>query len=268
MSPSPVQGDLSAASPRDGSLRKGLKSLHCAARLLPMPQCWVWRQADLLQPEALPERCDAIIHCAAELPSRTSDPVALSDLNRHMADVVFSHAERHGVRTVILISSMSVYGAIDSAEVDENLAPRDTDSYCRAKRDGEEALAAAVARGAVASGLSIRLPGTVGRGSHHNFLLDALRAVVAGGVVKAVNPDGLFNNIVYVEDLTQFFADWTGEPKPGYFVTNLAARDPLPVRDVLARMFEIAGKLPKCEFSSSPRKSFLISLRRAEELGY
>ncbi len=234
---------------------------------LPRPGL-AWRYADLRQPSALPTECDAIIHCAAELPSRTSDPAALYDLNRRMADAVFDHAARQGVGTVVFISSMSVYGAIDVAEVNESLAPRDPDPYGRAKRDGEDALAAAVARGAIASGLSIRLPGTVGQGSHHNFLSDALRTILTGGVVKAVNPDGLFNNIVYVEDLARFFADWIGTPKPGSFVTNLAARDPLPIRDVLAHMFSVAGKPLQCEFSPSPRKSFLISLRRAEELGY
>lgn len=228
----------------------------------------VWRRADLLEAGALPERCDAIIHCAAELPSRTSEPEALYSLNRRMADVVIEHAERHSVRTVIYLSSMSVYGTINVPEVDENLAPCNPDPYGRAKLDGETALAAAVARGVIESALAIRLPGTVGPGSHHNFLSDALRAILSGAALRANNPDAPFNNIVYVGHLARFFSDWLSSPKPGFFATNLASRDPMTIKDVVARMCLVAGKPMNCEFAVSSRKPFLISLERAAALGY
>src|SRR5260221_292807 len=80
------------------------------------------------------------------------------------ARAVFHRAREAGGRAVVFTSSMSVYGRIDAPVVPEDLAPVDVDSYGRSKSEGERLLRAAVDEG-LGSALSIRLPGTVGRGS-------------------------------------------------------------------------------------------------------
>jgi nucleoside-diphosphate-sugar epimerase len=116
--------------------------------------------------------------------------------------------------------------------------------------------------------LSIRLPGTVGRGSHHNFLSDALKRVLAGESIDAKNPDTAFNNIVYVGDLAKFLHTWILAPRSGYSVTNLGAVAPMSIREVLTLMFRTAGQEERLTFSGGGKKSFLISMDRAKELGY
>lgn len=227
----------------------------------------VWRKADLLEPGALPSRFDALIHCAAALPSRYPDPDILYARNMAMARAVFSAAAAAGARTVVNCSSMSVYGAISVPVVIEDLPARDPDAYGRAKRDAEDLLSSlAPARGI--SALSIRLPGTVGRGSHHNFLSDALARVLAGEEVTARNPDAPFNNVVYVGDLAGFIADWLCRPRAGTYVTNLAAEEPMSIRAVLSFMFVCATKPQRLVFAEGDRSPFLIALDRARSLGY
>ncbi len=145
----------------------------------PMPPGVEVRVGDLCAADSLPRQFDALVHCAAEIPARCTDAAELFERNVEAARAVFDRAREAGARAVVFTSSMSVYGRIDAPVVTEDLAPVDVDSYGRSKSEGERLLRAAVDEG-LGSALSIRLPGTVGRGSHDNFLSDALVRARAG----------------------------------------------------------------------------------------
>jgi nucleoside-diphosphate-sugar epimerase len=226
-----------------------------------------YRQADLTQPDALPERFDAIVHCAAETPARCPDPDALYTSNVAAMQHVCERALKTSARTVLFTSSMSAYGTISVPVVNENTPSQDPDPYGRSKLEGERMLAEAVARG-VPSALSIRLPGTVGRGSHDNFLSHALERILAGEAVTARHRDALFNNIVYVGDLADFFAAWIASPRPGYSMTNIAACDPVGIGDLFSLLFAHAGKPERITFSEDGKAPFQISLEHVTRLGY
>jgi nucleoside-diphosphate-sugar epimerase len=228
----------------------------------------LWRHRDLLDHDALPHRFDVLVHCAAELPFRITEPALLYRANIDMAQNCFRQAVDAGAKTIIFLSSMSVYGKISAPVVREHLEPVAPDAYGRAKRDIEEMLRSMIGANGFESGLSIRLPGTVGKGSHHNFLSDALTNILNGDVVHAQNADGFFNNIVYVGDLARFVGQWIDAPMPGYAVTNLAAEKAILIRELISMMFVAAGRTEKVEYIPANRPNFLISLERAGELGY
>ena len=226
-----------------------------------------WRTVDLRAPDSLPSRFDAVIHCAAEIPGRLPDPEPLYNSNIDMARSVFGQALAAGGRAVVFMSSMSVYGTIDVPVVTEDTPSIAPDPYGRAKRDAETLLEERVGQG-LFSGLSIRLPGTVGKRSHHNFLSDALGRVLSGDVVRANNPDAMFNNIVYVGDLAEFLARWIDAPRSGYAVTNLAAPEPITIREVVSLLFKATGRPERIEETVGGKKPFLIGLDRPTALGY
>lgn len=225
------------------------------------------QKADLRSPGSLPKRFDALIHCAAETPERCPEPARLYERNMDLNRNVFEQALAARARSVVFLSSMSAYGAVSVAELTEDTPPGELDPYGHAKRDSETLLESCVARG-LPSCLSIRLPGTVGKGSHDNFLSVALGKVLRGEPVRGRNPDALFNNIVYVGDLADFLHQWTGAPRPGYAVANLAASDPLPMREVFELLYRHAGRAPGFTFEAGGKKPFLISIDRACALGY
>jgi nucleoside-diphosphate-sugar epimerase len=226
-----------------------------------------WLQSDLAAPASLPPRFDVLVHCAAEIPARCSDADLLYRRNMDVSRVVFQRAIEAGAEAIVFLSSMSVYGNVSTPALTEETTPDRPDAYGQAKWDSEILLQELVAQG-LASGLAIRLPGTVGRGSHHNFLSDAMRRVLADEIVSAKNPDALFNNIVYVGDLASFIRQWAEKPRTGYNVTNLAAREPLAIRTVLSRLFKHAKKPEQLRFETGGKLPFLISLDRALSLGY
>jgi nucleoside-diphosphate-sugar epimerase len=227
----------------------------------------ICRHADLTQPDALPERFDAIVHCAAETPARCPDPIALYTSNVKAMRHVCERALQAGARAVVFTSSMSAYGTISVPVVTEDTPPQDPDPYGRSKLEGERMLADAVARG-LPSALSIRLPGTVGRGSHDNFLSHALKRILADEAITVRHKNALFNNIVYVGDLADFLAEWIASPRPGYAVTNIAACDPIRIGDLFSLLFAHTGKPERITFLEDGKAPFQISLEHVIGLGY
>lgn len=225
------------------------------------------QKGDLRKAGSLPRKFDVLIHCAAETPERCPEPANLYQRNMDLASSVFDQALAAGAHSVVFLSSMSAYGAVSVPEITEDTPPGELDPYGRAKRDAESLLQSCIARG-LPSALTIRLPGTVGKGSHDNFLSVALGRALKGETVKGRNPESLFNNIVHVGDLAAFLEAWIAKPRPGYAVTNLAAADPLPMREVLLVMFASAGLKENFAFEPGGKKPFLISLERALSLGY
>jgi nucleoside-diphosphate-sugar epimerase len=259
-----------------GFLARSLAAQHfevtAVARVLPEDALrhdalLVWRKADLLDGDAMPEHFDALVHCAAELPARCPDPDTLYERNMALARSLFPRAVKAGAQIVINCSSMSVYGKIAVPVVTEELSPDQPDPYGRAKWDAERLLESLAVECGL-SALSIRLPGTVGRGSHHNFLSDTLVRILAGDVVRARNPDAAFNNVVYVGDLAMFVADWLRAARRGSFVTNLAADEPMSIREMLSLMFVCAGRPQRLVFEPGGFSPFLIAQDHARTLGY
>ena len=226
-----------------------------------------WVSTDLTHPRGLPKNFDALIHCAALLPSCSSDPNRLYSENIAMACSAFNQAMDAQAKLVIFLSSMSVYGSVNVAEVSEDTALNSPGAYGKAKYDAERKLEECITRG-LDSGLAIRLPGTVGRGSHHNFISDTLKRILASQQIEIRNPDSLFNNIVCVENLAKFIMKWMQYPAMGYAITNLASREPMLIKDVIALLYLKANRPSMVLFKGTLPASFLISLNKAMSLGY
>jgi nucleoside-diphosphate-sugar epimerase len=226
-----------------------------------------WLTANLEEPRALPAQFDALIHCAAEIPQRVPDADALYASNISMAKNVFDAAAAARTKTAVYLSSMSAYGQISVPLVTEDLTPGELDTYGRAKRDAEALLEQRVRMG-LPSGLTLRLPGTVGKGSHSNFLSGALARVLKGDAVEARNPEALFNNIVYVGDLAAFVERWCTAPRAGYVAANLAASSPVPIREVFELLVSCAGTGSTVSYATGGKAPFLIAIDCAISLGY
>jgi nucleoside-diphosphate-sugar epimerase len=225
-------------------------------------------QGDLAESLSLPASFDAVVHCAADIPGLCPDETRLTRSNFFGAERLFALASDAGAEVVVSLSSMSVYGTISVPVVTEDLAPDHPDAYGRSKLAAEGVLDVMCGDEKIKSGLSIRLPGTVGRGSHHNFLSGALEKVMTGVAIKANNPDAPFNNIVFVGHLCAFIEQWITRAPAGHAVTNLAAKNPLPIGEVLRLLYQFAGKPEQITWTDEGKPPFLIDLARAESLKY
>ncbi|MBL8703201.1 MAG: NAD(P)-dependent oxidoreductase [Rhodospirillales bacterium] len=222
---------------------------------------------DLAEMDGL-DPLDAVVHCAADVPAFCPDPDALYRSNVEGACRLFDAAVAAGATRIVYLSSMSIYGTIFARVVTEDTPSTDPEVYGRSKLEGERLLAAVCARSPGLAGLSIRLPGVVGRGGRNNFLSSTLQRVLKGEPVSANHASAPFNNIVHVQDLAGFIADRLGDLPPGYRVTNIAARDSVPIRDVVARIYATAGREDGSIWGEAGKAPFTIALDRVVALGY
>jgi nucleoside-diphosphate-sugar epimerase len=225
-------------------------------------------RADLAGTEALPVGpFDAVIHCAAAIPSAVPNEQDLTRINVEGSQRLFEHAIKVGANVVVFCSSMAVYGHIDADMVDRDTPINKPGPYGSSKLASEEKLSELCRGHPGLCALSIRLPGVVGLGSHDNFLSDTLRCLAAGETVSVRNADALFNNVVHIDDLTGFAATLLETLSPGHRVTTIAASDPLPVREVVA-LLQIAAAPGAAIRYREEGHSFLISNDHAQTLGY
>lgn len=228
---------------------------------------------DLAAPGPLPAplaaeaQFDAIVHCAAAIPAAVPDETELYERNVAAMERVLEIARRVGTARLVSCSSMAAFGNIETDVVHPATPSIAPGAYGRAKLEGERLLGAAAAATSGLAALSIRLPGVVGLGSHDNFLSSVMAAILAGRPVTARNPDALFNNIVHVDDLAGFLIGLLDTLPPGHRMTTIAADKAIPIRRVIACMYEVAGRAETVRWEVGGRP-FLISPEPARALGF
>jgi nucleoside-diphosphate-sugar epimerase len=221
---------------------------------------------DLAQPGYIPVGpYDAILHCAAAIPSVVRNGSELTRINLETSRRMFDSAFLSSSTVIIFCSSMSVYGQVVDDMVDESTSIRDPDAYGRSKLECECLLDELCRVHSGIRALSIRLPGVVGVGSHDNFLSDIKARLVGGERVVIRNPEALFNNVVHIDDLERFVEHLLHALPVGHRVTTLASDHPLRIRAVAEIL--AAGRLGEVRYEQGGHP-FLISNENARCLGY
>lgn len=225
-------------------------------------------QVDLIETERpLAGPYDAILHCAAAIPSAVHDDNELARINVESSRRIFAAALSISAPVVIFFSSMSVYGRIDADVVNDSTPVRDPNEYGRSKLECERLLDDFSRMHPGLRALSIRLPGVVGPGSHNNFLSDIKARLFAGSSVVVRNPEARFNNVVHIHDLERFVAHLLNALPSGHRLVNVASEEPLPIRDVVGILKTASGRAGQVRYESGGRP-FLISNDSARGFGY
>ncbi|OGT15506.1 MAG: hypothetical protein A3B69_05930 [Gammaproteobacteria bacterium RIFCSPHIGHO2_02_FULL_38_33] len=120
---------------------------------------------DFYNLDALPKQYDVLVHCGAVNPGASSSDSEMYATNVKGSQHVFFHAMRSGVKLIIYLSSVSVYGTIKKNILKEDHPIEPTGAYGFSKFYGDEP-------------------------------------------IIAENPESLFNNIVYIQDLTGFIVQF------------------------------------------------------------
>jgi nucleoside-diphosphate-sugar epimerase len=111
--------------------------------------------------------------------------------------------------------------------------------------------------------------GILGKGAHRAWIPALLHRVLQGNREATIySPHSLFNNAAHVREISEFVWLLLNSPMSGFNAVNLAAADPITIREVIVLMAEILGE--PIEIIERPvlKPSFIISSERAELLGY
>jgi nucleoside-diphosphate-sugar epimerase len=218
-------------------------------------------RADLTEGDGLPDRYDAVVHAAATSPAGgvTADAVVRDNVEGTRR--LIAHARGAGASAFELCSSVSTFGTVLDAVIDESTPVRDPDLYGMTKLLGEAMLAAASDR---LAGLSVRIPALLGPGAQRNFVASSAARLLAGEPVTIFNPEGPFNNAAHSADLSALIATVLENGWRGYDMVVAAAAGQTTIRGVVERLRDRLGSRSEIRVNDAGnRASFTLSSARA-----
>ncbi len=152
-------------------------------------------------------------------------------------------AEAEGVRRLLLIGTAYPFGRPRAARVDEN-HPREPHTFKgRMRREQEDLVMEAGARGRIATTI-LRLPDFYGPGVERSFLADIFAAAASGRRAKVVGPIDRPHEFVFVPDVgpvVRALLETGGALAPAY---NLGGAGTITVRAVAEQAFMLARRNP------------------------
>lgn len=226
------------------------------------PVAWDGRQPP---PPGL--RVDAVVDCAAALPSRVADPALLIATNAALARGAIDLAERTEA-PVVYMSSQSTIGRPEAAVIDESTPTLPDTPYGHSKLAAERLLAEAAATGAITGATALRLPAVIGPGCHDNFPATVAARLAAREAVTVFNPEGPYNAVVHADTVAAFVVRLLARPPAGFRAVSLASRPPIPVREAVEAIAEGLGVPCRMDVRPAAHASPVIDPAAAEALGF
>lgn len=227
--------------------------------------------ADITQPESLHRlfsdaKFDAVINCAGI--AHRFGPVPEEEFERvnvRGAEQVARLSAEYGVRDLIHLSSVLVYGRGGSAVIDETAPCDPSDPYASSKLRGEQAAADVVSASDTALTI-LRIAPVIGEGCKGN-VARLIRAIDRGLFVN-VGRGETRKSLVYVGDVAEAcIAILRQKPSPGTGTFNLTG-EPTTTGALVEMVYRSMGKRPPRLFLPAPLiSSVLYPLARVSPLG-
>ena len=226
-------------------------------------------QDDLANPHSLPEECEYVVHAAADTPQTTKDKAQLYRSNLDGMGQLLQWCERAGVKRFLFCSTMAVYGQIEEEWINEATPSHTPNTYGASKIAAELALEQWSIQQKTCRSVTVRLPGVVGKEAKYTFLPRTVQKIRKGETVTVFRKKALFNNIVHVEDLSEFVTRWPQQVVDTYYLCfNTASTEPIPLEKVVGILMEGLGVQTKVTENGQGRPPFLIDTILAKSQGF
>ena len=216
----------------------------------------------------------AIIHCGAisgpMLAKR--QPLALVAANIDATALLLDLARVHSMQRFVFCSSISVYGDVGAAAIDESTPLRPTSVYGATKVACEQLIEAFAAEYGL-DGVSLRIGRIYGPYRRANCHLKALLEDAAADRDTAIpcDPDFIYH-YVYVDDVAQAILSCLDAPRLPHRVYNVGSGEALTMPQILAGATAaipgLRGRLTPGEDDVPDRQTAFDIRRIGEDLGW
>lgn len=207
---------------------------------------------------------DAFVHVAAASEGSAEELMTITGLGTlHLVE----RAKYLGVRQIIHISSMAVYGNISEAIVSDQTQISHSIPYGAAKWAAECYLEN---ESSIIQAVSIRSPAIAGTRTHRHFLAKILNKMSRGEPsISASNPDHLFNNIVHEDKIAEFVNSLLSAKYSRPFQAfPIASIEPLPLGKIVERLATETQFKGEIKWRAANAPPFSIDSSAAIKLGY
>lgn len=224
---------------------------------------------DITKKIKIKENIDVIIHCASKTPVNCRVDKTIFDSNIIMMKNLIKLAKEKKVKNFIFLSSVSAFGKIKKAILLEKDQSRKLNIYGKSKIVCENLLYNNFKKNSFCNFLSIRLPGTVGLGSHGNFISETTKKILEDKKIKVSNKNSYFNNIIFIKDLFNFIKNFISQKKKiNYKFVNIASKNKIKIKDVIDLLYRSLKRKKNIQWINSNEMSFYIDFRNALKCGF
>lgn len=136
---------------------------------------------------------------------------------------------KNRVSKIVYLSSMSVYGLIETSLVTDSTPINKPNFYGQTKLEGERIFTASKI-----PTVAIRLPGVLGLGASRAWLPSTCDKLFKNHDVEIFNSESSFNNLIGVDDLSRFILSLLQRPLwHGFHAFPVGAKDGMKIREVV-----------------------------------
>jgi nucleoside-diphosphate-sugar epimerase len=222
---------------------------------------WVQHDLSLGKPDLAD--VGVCIHAAAQSPA---PGVSTSDFVNHNVVAtknLLRALQESGCRKIIFLSGVSVYGEVDTPEVNEQTQVINSDSYGLSKLLAERILQEQDAIHVCI----LRLPGVLGRGAVTPWLVRQIHKAIRNESITVYNPDGFFNNAVWLEDLVDFIQQLTRDKFDKHQIFLLGTETQLSIRSMMELIKDRTQSESKINYFDG-NTSFTLDISSAMKAGF
>lgn len=219
----------------------------------------LYKKVDLKKKIFLNINIETLIHCAAATPLKFYSKKDYEIINVQGLKKILKFCNKE-TKYIILLSTISVYGRINSKIISEKTPLRGNTEYAKSKIKMENQLKI-FGKNKKTRILILRLPGVIGSTiNKNNFLSEVISNIKNNAEFKLYNPDSLFNNLVTTKVLYRIIKKFiTQKNTKRIQLYNCATTNPKKLISVIFYIANILKKKPKFNIIKSAEKYFNIS---------
>ena len=205
----------------------------------------------------LNEKFDLFVHCASSTPVNSIiDKKMLKENLKGLMNILNSKSH---FSSIVLISTVSVYGDISSNFIDENTEHSKLNYYGLSKLKMENYLK----RIPKINYLILRLPGVIGNYKNKdNFVNKVISNISKNKRVVVHGPDTFFNNIVHTETIAKIINDFFMRGFPKRQIFNLCSKKPMRIKNLVLLIKKKLKSKSMISFKPALKNSFCISEKK------
>jgi len=207
----------------------------------------------------LNEEIDYLIHLAASTP--TNSKVNKKMLLTNKSGIIKILNNNFNFKSLILISTLSVYGKITKKILNENYKPYKINYYGKSKIQMENYLKKYAKKRSI-NYLILRLPAVIGNFKcKTTFMNRVFEKIYNNQDLFYENPNSFTNNIVHTETLSKIIDSFFRNNNPKNKIFNLCSGKKERLRDIIQLIYKKFNSKSKIK-STTQNNSFLISTKK------
>lgn len=208
---------------------------------------------------------DIMVYSAAITSMRHATAEQYVQDNVVMAVSIIGFCKEHNIKRIIYFSSDEIYGELNTDVVSVDAIMVNPNLYATTKYLAEKII--------MESGIPyyiLRLPGVVGRTQGRNFIYSLLDRIKNDERIELYNMEREFNNIVDIDDLSQFTAllcNNIDNDKNEIF--PLGNMECVKLKDIVSYMKDLYGSTSLVHnVDTDQRRCFTLNVENAVQYGY